>query len=502
MAEVVGEGSYGCVHKPQLLCRNKTMRKPNKVSKLLTTPNAKKELDEYDTIKQIDKTKQFYLGKPTKCYPDAKLQNMMDIHKCRILGPDVLRSFTDPSTFNDYSLLIMNDGGVDLKQFANSLETLPVNDDNREKVEKFWLEAYRILLGLKMFLENDVVHHDLKQHNMVYNEKTNRIAFIDFGLMSKKSTIMTQCRENRYGFGQFHWSLPWELYYLNRPQYLNIAAANGQVKLGKIDTMIHLIKMGPTANRFSTAVSTFLNIIFDQAASTKQKEDIMHSKLENYSHFLKNMEPEMEEYNKILEKSVSTIDSYGVGMAFLHVLHRCKRFLSPGMYDSLSRLFDGMIYPDPNIRTTVDIAIADYREIMEYMGILSKNKKRFDVDGQLVDDVPLPPSIERAIKDIEVSDILIPPRELGLYMVSPIRQCPDGKEYNPFTKRCVKTCKAGDERDAMTFKCKKSKQRSAKRSAIVKQCPAGKERNPKTGRCVKECKPGHARDADFKCVKQ
>jgi len=503
MAEVAGEGAYGCVHKPQLLCRGETVRKPNKISKLLTTLHAKKELGEYDTIDSIDKSKQYYLGKPTECYPDAKLQNMKDINKCRVIGPAVLRSFADPSTMDDYSLLIMKDGGVDLDQFANSLHALPVNEDNIEKVEKFWLEAYRILLGLKTFLDNDVVHHDLKHPNIVYNEKTNRMNFIDFGLMTKKSTIMRQCKENRYGFGQFHWSFPWELYYLNRPQYLNIAAANGQVKISKIQTMIDLIKMGPGANRFSSAVATFLYIILDPNLSKDKQEREMQSKLHDYSVFLKNMKPEMEEYEKILEKSVSTIDSYGVGMAFLNVLHRCKRFLSRTMYISLARLFDGMVYPDPNVRTTVDKAIADYRDIMEDGGLLTKQKKRFDVDGQLVDDVPLPPRIEKAIEDIGVSDIRIPPRELGVYMVSPIRQCPDDKEYNPFTKRCVKKCKAGDERDAATFKCKKTKQqRPAKRSVTVKQCPAGKERNPKTGRCVKECKAGQVRDADFKCVKQ
>jgi serine/threonine protein kinase len=369
-------------------------------------------------------------------------------------------------------------------------------------VEKFWLEAYRILVGLRMFLKNDIVHHDLKHPNMVYNEKTNRIAFIDFGLMTKKSTIMKHCRENTYGYGTFHWSFPWELYYLNRPRYLSIAAANGQVKLNKIKDFIDLIKMGPDANRFSSSVSTFLNNILDPKASTAEKDDETRIYIKAYSKFLNEIKPEPEEYEKILKQSVETIDSYGVGMGFMYVLHRCGRFLEDDIYEDLHRLFTNMTWPIVTHRNTVDETIADYQEIMENEGLMAKYKKRFDSNGKMVDDVPLPPSIERAIKSIRPRDVLIPPRELSRHLTSPVRQCPDGKEYNPFTKRCVKPCKAEHSRDA-NFKCRKTRKEHSSQASTEKQkpCPAGKERNPTTKRCVKTCKAGYHRNANFKCVK-
>ena len=254
MAQVIGEGSYGCVHKPQLLCRYKTVRKPNKISKLMTTANARTELGEYKTIDNIDPSNEYYLGKPATCYPDAKLQNMKDIRKCAEIGPAVLQSFADPSMFDDYTLLIMEDGGMDLKKYGEMLDTLSVNEDNIEKVEKFWLEAHRIFLGLKTFLDNDVVHHDMKHPNIVYNETTNRIAFIDFGLMTKKSKIIGDCKHNMYGLGQFHWSFPWELYYLNRPQHLNIAAANEAIK--------------KLSNNYRTSINKYVN---DYSSFTKDQ---------------------------------------------------------------------------------------------------------------------------------------------------------------------------------------------------------------------------------------
>ena len=68
------------------------------------------------------------------------------------------------------------------------------------------------------------------------------------------------------------------------------------------------------------------------------------------------------------------------------------------------------------------------------------------------------------------------------------KECPEGKEINPKTGRCVKKCKEGEVRDKITGKCIKIKLKKRK------ECPEGKEINPKTGRCVKKCKEGEVRD--------
>ena len=78
--------------------------------------------------------------------------------------------------------------------------------------------------------------------------------------------------------------------------------------------------------------------------------------------------------------------------------------------------------------------------------------------------------------------------------VKPEKECPEGKEINPVTKRCVKICDKDKIRNPETGKCEKIK--------TEKECPEGKEINPKTGRCVNKCKEGEVRDAATgKCVK-
>ena len=87
-----------------------------------------------------------------------------------------------------------------------------------------------------------------------------------------------------------------------------------------------------------------------------------------------------------------------------------------------------------------------------------------------------------------------------------IKKCPEGKELNPITNRCVKKCKEGEVRNPTTGKCEKNKHQKSKDLPNLllnsKKCPEGKELNPITNRCVKKCKEGEVRNPTTgKCEK-
>ena len=66
----VAEGTYGCVYRPPIKCKNGKKYTTGKVSKLMTRRAAKKEIEEYKFIKTVDKKKQFYPGPPIDCEVD------------------------------------------------------------------------------------------------------------------------------------------------------------------------------------------------------------------------------------------------------------------------------------------------------------------------------------------------------------------------------------------------------------------------------------------------
>ena len=117
MPKVVGEGTYGCVHKPALKCKDKDDKKdPNQVSKLMTKKNANEELKEFKLIRKADKHDNYHLGKPDSCFPDDTLVNKMSIDKCGRF---------DAINIEKFKLLLLKDGGINLKQFAIKMNSKP-----------------------------------------------------------------------------------------------------------------------------------------------------------------------------------------------------------------------------------------------------------------------------------------------------------------------------------------------------------------------------------------
>ena len=142
ISKVIGEGTYGCIHSPSLFCKGTTQQDVKKISKLMTTEEATKEMKEYVIIDNADRAHKFYLGKPTKCKLDKNPKNINAISKCINIGDEVLNKY------DDYSLLIMDNGGIDLSKFSKNVEEWEITTENTKKMEMFWLEAHRILLGI------------------------------------------------------------------------------------------------------------------------------------------------------------------------------------------------------------------------------------------------------------------------------------------------------------------------------------------------------------------
>ena len=99
-------------------------------------------------------------------------------------------------------------------------------------------------------------------------------------------------------------------------------------------------------------------------------------------------------------------------------------------------------------------------------------------------------------------------------MKKKIKECPDGKERNPETGRCIKIKKSKEKKSVRKIRKPHS---PIKKSKVKKECPDGKVRNPVTGRCVKvkdvksakikskqvkECPDGKVRNpATGRCIK-
>jgi serine/threonine protein kinase len=445
----IGEGGFGCVHRPSLKCKDKPkMNYKNKTSKILLKSEALKELNEYKELQKIDKSGEFYLGVPEKCAPDGSLASNNDAFKMCEMSNIYLMNETD--------LFIMQDGGQNMSQYIFEMRHWDLSKPNLKKCELFLLETLRLFRGVLTFNENGLVHFDLKPQNIVYNEETNRLNFIDFGLMRKKEKLLKTSKNSSFS-KRFWFNYPWEIEYLNRSKFLKLKNKMNEHKaiLEYTNKITLMTKEGTHEYKH---VNTFMKYILE----TKQKK--YNDLLNLYKHFYTNdLKDQNFTYDIFSKKLVDTIDSYGLGFTLLYWLRISARFFLllgdkyKTMINDLEICFTQMIHPWQSVRSEIGEAIFDFEEILKDSGILEKHNK------QIVNHVLVSENTSVYKKDIKV-EVDVPKNfkiDDKLVNLEP-NDCPDGKERNPKTNRCVNICKEHYYRNP-DFKCVSSKKEEENR---------------------------------------
>ena len=493
----VGEGSYGCVHNPPLKCRDKLYNPdPTKVSKILTKKNANNELKEFKLIQAADKKEDFHLGKPGSCFPDTNKENKTAVDQCK--------RFDSMWISTDYKLLLLENGGDNLSQIEDKFKKLTLNNANRIRLENFWLDMSRLIYGSKVLMDNGIVHHDLKQQNIVYNKKTGRVNYIDFGLMMTTKEMSKKANGSRYPYGE-HWSFPPDILFYNYIDYKKLTSRKGKEKS---------IIIREAWKKYLIGYSVLRDYLDDV---NEERSDSTIRMVTAFVKTYKNLTNSDEDYKKFIDKSFETFDNYSIGFSLFSLLKATKKLIDDKLFNDLRLLFLSMMTFDVFERPSPSEVVDKYEFILKSNGLLDKYNMRFE-NHFLVDGTE---------KQEEKKIIEQLPKNDKEFIEELIVICPPGKERNPKTKRCVNKCKDGYTRDK-EFKCKKNKTQknksqknksqknksqkkkkeiidlvSTKTASMVdlhkspekvsfksktqknKKCQEGKELNPKTNRCNK-----------------
>jgi serine/threonine protein kinase len=362
---VIGEGSFGCAIKPSLPCSNKNITYKRKISKVMTADNAINELKEYKNIADIDKEQKYYLGVPIKCHVKKNKRTIKAIEKCKNLKSNLKKSVKD--SMSDLDLLVMKDGGVNLKTLANKIESMKINEKNEQKVKKIWIEMMKLFDGIIAFQKNGFAHHDLKPQNIVYSSKLG-LHFIDFGHMrnmmdEKKKAI----NSDNWIYDIPFWNYPLEIEFLNKDAFMKFGIKTDDEKnaifINTINDLIDKNDKKKRNNPFVKAFSKFIDyVIYNRNDS--DKDLITHKYLMAYYKMMIE-QIKSENYELFLDKSIKTIDVYGLAMTLFYLLNCSRKFLKGETIEQMESCFFNMTTPNLFERYTIMESKTHFEKIIE-----------------------------------------------------------------------------------------------------------------------------------------
>jgi serine/threonine protein kinase len=180
-AKVIGIGSSGCVVHPAIPCTGKgTMR--DKISKILPKTDASKE---FDMIAELDGLEQFAIFQSMPCpLNKAHDDNARIIRECK-------KEVFTYTPLHNLEMLIYDYGGIDLVSYYLTLYKDFMNGDNIN-LFNFFYSLYNLFIGVHYFREKGIMHGDIRRENIVYNRKQGVSKFIDFGITTSKSRLLSK----------------------------------------------------------------------------------------------------------------------------------------------------------------------------------------------------------------------------------------------------------------------------------------------------------------------
>ena len=492
--KLIGYGSYGCVFDPPLLCEGETERKDGFISKLLRKTDAKDEQKENEKINNIDPDFKWHLRSYNSCMP--KLPKGDDLaHTCPVISDKTkiailnenAKKGTDNSMLKLYRNVIQEHGGTSVTKYINqTVEKKTSVEVKHKQLIDLILQSENLLLGIKELYEKDMCHFDIKPDNVVYNEKTKRFNFIDFGLTRKINKV-----KDFPSLYRAYWVWPLDAWMCYNPNYKSY--------------IIPMLIPPPNISPFKSAVMMRHETSYGKEVAKTFVANYKNSnpyidclntgdKIKSYLDYIK-----ANGYDNLVRKISESIDTYSLGIVYLMMMVSFTGIKfnnnSPFLLDSKSKYYNELN------------AINDLIKVMVHSNSLERMRAP-DVYKYFIDTIKpilLGKTVTTSTKHITVTSA---PDMLPSGKIVTTKVCPPDKILNPSTNRCVsingplgkklqkrqdtvlrKNSNTKKRQDTVLRKNSNKVQPSKKvqknsNNKTKKICPADKILNPKTNRCV------------------
>lgn len=484
--------------------------------------HAMDELNEFLLMGKIDPSHEFHIDTPHVCTPKVDSTVANELKQCTNVDAK------DVATNQDkYKLLVLENGGLNLKQFSKKGLKEHLNSGNtRHKLDLFWKEFHNLIKGVAHMYSNGLVHNDIKPQNVLYDSSTGRMKFIDFGLMRSINEVKKSSEESYNFLGVFHWSYPFDCGFMNKDKfnaYKKMSA--GERRKFRNNFALAIIKAKQTDHTVTKQINSFslnnpdsFKIVFSYLTpdllvpDMKIQLGLIISFFDGFDKCIESMT-----YDEYLKKTIQAIDIFGLGITMQYFINAVNTVYPNFSTEERMKLtfFCNKMYDfySPLRVTDAEQLLQDYEYVLYSLGVTDRLKLNTKESSlkllNNVKQVSHSPKLSAALTEYANQD----PVTVG-HKAKPLRPCKPDQVRNTRTNRCIskkavkrnytralKPCSEGKTRNQFTNRCvyTSSFKRFQRKHNRQKPCKEGKERNPKTGRCrtvrlAKPCKEGKERN--------
>ena len=457
----------------------------------MKTKDAQTELKEFVVIGSYDPTNEFHLGPPISCQPELNNKIIKDISKCKYIKSAEVKA--DP---NNYKILLMKFGGPDLKNFCSIEMQKYLSTKSRNKTDLFWLEVHHLIKGLRFFKDNGIVHNDIKPQNILFDLKTGKLTFIDFGLMRSKEEIIQTSKKSDNFLGIYHWSYPFDCGIMNKDKY-NAYHGLGAARKNTYKTQLcEMIVNNNKKNTFGMPLSNpnAFNILFTyiNPDGLSPPNVTKYGYIEHFFDGINNL-MSANNYDTVLEHTVNSIDVYGLGFTLQYILNCFYRqhAISLEFFMRLSTFFNKMFDYHPQTREiNIEHLMNEYEIILLETGILTRLKKSFEHNNLTNKTIKM-----KKIHANSQSKSQTLSKELELF--AKLDPSSSNKTHDLFIRNSSQNSQNSQNKRR---KSKNKKSPDTFDKLQIKSCSTNKELNILTNKCVKKCKAGKTRNTKFRCI--
>jgi serine/threonine protein kinase len=330
----INQGTYGCIFRPAINCKGNLL-KPSFITKIQSEKeNSDKETKIGYKIKKIKGYSKYFAPILKTCNISIANIKNDEIKKC---------DFIDNKTTIIISNKMKYVGDKTLfDYFLSILEETP------NKINDVMFDCYLHLLeGIELLQQNNIIHYDLKENNIVFDEQQNYPIIIDFGLSFENSNL------HKYKYLT-------EAFYVYGPEYKPwcieihiICFILHNIDEKELDKQISLHYLNDVVDDFLKE-NTFFKY-FKESEVFKHYGNTLKDFLKQYSEL---------SYNDLISELIKynySWDNYSLAVIFLYFIVKLKS----DSVKPLFKLLKEIIFTTPDARITIKETIERVTDIYD-----------------------------------------------------------------------------------------------------------------------------------------